>query len=258
MSPVIRISDETWERLKSFARPLEDSADDVVRRALDALVARTDRNSSTNNKSKISNEEPEKLKRKKTIKLPQREFREPLLQTLSELGGKATAKQIRQIMEEKMSSLLHPADYQPVSSGEVRWWNAVCWERKDLVEEGILSANSERGIWELSANYLNSTSNNGSCNDDNKRKQSKIRWKDDVCEALKYLDRGDGASLSAIYRAVKEIRRNAGRSVPISIEETIRQTLECNSKDSENFNGEDIFCMPSGKGVGIWGLRDLQ
>ena len=65
MSPVIRISDETWERLKSFARPLEDSADDVVRRALDALVARTDRNSSTNNKSKISNEEPEKLKRKK-------------------------------------------------------------------------------------------------------------------------------------------------------------------------------------------------
>ena len=30
MMPVIRISEKTWERLKSYARPLEDSADDVV------------------------------------------------------------------------------------------------------------------------------------------------------------------------------------------------------------------------------------
>lgn len=34
--PVIRISDSTWDRLKRWAEPLEDSADDAIRRVLDA------------------------------------------------------------------------------------------------------------------------------------------------------------------------------------------------------------------------------
>jgi putative N-acetylmannosamine-6-phosphate epimerase len=33
--PVIRISQQTWERLKTYATPLEDTADDVVNVALD-------------------------------------------------------------------------------------------------------------------------------------------------------------------------------------------------------------------------------
>jgi hypothetical protein len=37
--PVIRISQQTWERLKTYATPLEDTADDVVNIALDALEA---------------------------------------------------------------------------------------------------------------------------------------------------------------------------------------------------------------------------
>jgi hypothetical protein len=37
--PVIRISQQTWERLKTYATPLEDTADDVVNVALDALEA---------------------------------------------------------------------------------------------------------------------------------------------------------------------------------------------------------------------------
>ena len=45
MPRTIRISDATWERLKAWARPLEDSADDVVSRILDRAgdppVART-------------------------------------------------------------------------------------------------------------------------------------------------------------------------------------------------------------------------
>jgi hypothetical protein len=37
--PVIRISQQTWDRLKTYATPLEDTADDVVNIALDALEA---------------------------------------------------------------------------------------------------------------------------------------------------------------------------------------------------------------------------
>jgi hypothetical protein len=35
--PVIRISQHTWERLKTYATPLEHTANDVVNIALDAL-----------------------------------------------------------------------------------------------------------------------------------------------------------------------------------------------------------------------------
>src|SRR5436190_1788242 len=35
MAPVIRITDETYERLKAWAVPLEDRPEDVIRRVLD-------------------------------------------------------------------------------------------------------------------------------------------------------------------------------------------------------------------------------
>ena len=36
MAPVIRIGDDTWEMLKIWAVPLEDSADDALRKVLRA------------------------------------------------------------------------------------------------------------------------------------------------------------------------------------------------------------------------------
>ena len=39
MTPVIRISDATWERLKKFAIPLEDTPEDAVRRILEIAEA---------------------------------------------------------------------------------------------------------------------------------------------------------------------------------------------------------------------------
>jgi restriction endonuclease Mrr len=56
---------------------------------------------------------------------------------------------IRQVMEKKMASRLSEADLALVTSGEPRWWNAICWERADLVREGLF-ADSERGVWKLS------------------------------------------------------------------------------------------------------------
>ena len=40
MNPVLRVSDETFERLKAFAEPLEDTADDALRRVLDLAERR--------------------------------------------------------------------------------------------------------------------------------------------------------------------------------------------------------------------------
>jgi hypothetical protein len=83
-------------------------------------------------------------------------------------------------------------------------------------------------------------------------------WCDDVEEALTKLDRGSGASLRSIYQEVRRIRIVGLRSVPDSLEATIRRTLEDNSRDSDNYRGQDIFCMPLGKGAGVWGLRRMH
>jgi len=79
----------------------------------------------------------------------------------------------------------------------------------------------------------------------------KIRWVDDVRAALRAL--GGRASLHAIYREVESRRRDGNRSVPRTLEATIRRTLEDHSSDSKNFRGVDLF---TNVGRGEWALRD--
>lgn len=78
----------------------------------------------------------------------------------------------------------------------------------------------------------------------------KTRWVDDVRLALHQI--GGVASLHQIYRKVEEIRHSAGRSVPKTLEATIRRTIEDHSSDSENFRGVDVFEKVS---RGEWALR---
>ncbi len=84
-------------------------------------------------------------------------------------------------------------------------------------------------------------------------REERIRWCDDVKAALTQL--GGRAPLNAIYKEVRKIRRANGRSVPTSLEETIRRTLEDYSSDSKNYRAEDWFEMAEGKGNGVWALR---
>lgn len=79
-------------------------------------------------------------------------------------------------------------------------------------------------------------------------------WRDDVRIGLEKL--GGRSSLHRIYETVRKIRKAAGRSVPVSLDATIRRTLEDHSSDSDNYRGGlDLFCMPEGKGAGVWALR---
>ncbi len=149
MMPVIRISDETWEKLQRLATPLQDSADDVIGRAADIALAQQ-----SGTKRKTS---PKIVKRTNRSGgpvgkhlLPQKEFEVPLLKTLYELGGSAPTKQVRPIMEKKMKDRLREDDHRLVATGEPRWWNAICWARNELVKDGRMQKGSPRGLWELS------------------------------------------------------------------------------------------------------------
>ena len=80
-------------------------------------------------------------------------------------------------------------------------------------------------------------------------------WRDDVREAIRRL--GGKASLYRIYKEVEAIRRESCRSVPRTLEAVVRRTLEDHSSDSANYRGgRDLFCMPEGRGAGVWALRD--
>ena len=144
--PTIRISDKSLQRLKTWAEPLEDSADSALSKALDAAECYRE-----TQEPEPAPQVPESAPGSaKGPKLPQKAFREPLLEAIYELGGSAHVRDVRPVLKERMKPRLRPGDYEQVSSGDERWWNATCWERNDLVKEGYLRKDSPRGVWALS------------------------------------------------------------------------------------------------------------
>ena len=86
------------------------------------------------------------------------------------------------------------------------------------------------------------------------KKRNGVLWRDDIVDGLSRL--GGEADLHEIYRIVKDIRRNAGRSLPRSVDAVIRRELENNSSDSESFTGQrNLFRSVKGIGAGRWALR---
>lgn|SRR5262249_13644830 len=146
--PVVRLSQSTWERLQAHARPFEDTPDNIITAALDQL-------------DKLKGVRVAKAKAiaaaaqlpPKGPKTPQKAFRLPLFRTLRAMGGGGRTRDVRRLLKKRFATMrlsLNDADLALVSSGDPRWWNAVCWERRECLKEGLLRRDSERGVWELS------------------------------------------------------------------------------------------------------------
>src|SRR5882762_1126165 len=108
MMPVIRISDATYAELQKHAKPFEDSPESIIVKALKAL----DAEKGIKPKPLVIKPLP---KKNDGSKLPQKEFRLPLLITLLELGGSAAAKAVREKIEPMLASRLSAGDYEKVS-----------------------------------------------------------------------------------------------------------------------------------------------
>jgi len=90
------------------------------------------------------------IKRKSGEITSQREYRIPILETLIEIGGKGRMEKILKKIEGKIGNKLTTKDQEMLPSGtSVRWKNAAQWEREKMKEEGLLKADSPRGIWEI-------------------------------------------------------------------------------------------------------------
>ena len=151
MMPVIRISDATWDRLKGWAVPLEDTPDDALKKILDAadehLKCSRLASKSTEESSPSKTKSTEKPRRGK--KVPQLAFNDPILESLHELGGKGRATEVLKLVERKMKHLLGEFDYEALPSGDTRWEKTANWARYWLAKRGFLRSDSERGVWIL-------------------------------------------------------------------------------------------------------------
>ena len=153
--PVIRISDETWEAMKEWAVPLEDTPDDVVRRLIGMAREHRGRSADADESALQAEGIPTPAmagRLAKGLRVPEEEYKIPILQTVHELGGSARAGDVLAAVERKMKDQLSNVDYQPLpKTGEARWRNTAMWARKRLVQGDLLRGDSPRGVWELSA-----------------------------------------------------------------------------------------------------------
>ncbi len=79
-------------------------------------------------------------------------FRRPILETLVEMGGAGQVEKVLDRIGEKMKAILNDYDRQSLPSypNMVRWRNTAQWCRNSMVQEGLLKADSPRGVWEIS------------------------------------------------------------------------------------------------------------
>src|SRR3989338_5736332 len=101
---VIRITNTTWDRLKQWAIPLEDTPEDAVRKVIDAAEEFL-KCHQTIEKDRSTKEKAEpKGKLPKGLKTPEDAFRRPILESLYELGGRASVSDVLEIVEKKMKT----------------------------------------------------------------------------------------------------------------------------------------------------------
>ena len=91
--PVIRISQQTWERLKKHATPLVHTANDVVEMALEALDAQGTKHGTAFHagRSAVAAKKNSNRSKAEATPLPLKQLRAPLLEALFDKAAKRTA-----------------------------------------------------------------------------------------------------------------------------------------------------------------------
>ena len=157
MSPAVRISDANLEKLGEWAAPFKDTPNDALGNLMDAADKAGLRFSPKQTGSEVSgrrdaNQTALAKRTRKRGRIPQEVYESFILMAMYELDGKAKVSEVLDRVEDKMAGILdRDYDYQrPPTGTEVRWRNTARWARAALVDRGLITRGSPRGIWELS------------------------------------------------------------------------------------------------------------
>jgi Mrr restriction endonuclease-like protein len=165
MTLTIRIDDDVFEALKSHAEPLVDTPNSVLRRLL-GLASNRERPADEVEESPAPEEgsppaqrrgrKPPRGSRKGSRRrarpgsiLADEEYERPILQILSEKGGRAPTREVIDALGELLNGRLTATDRETLGSGQVRWRNRAQFVRLRLVERGDMAKDSPRGVWEI-------------------------------------------------------------------------------------------------------------
>ena len=139
MVPTIRVDEDVFKALQKKATPFVDTPNDVLRRLLGLTKEMARRPASSRSGSR---------RRGSGDYTRQGDFREPILEALSRLGGSGRMAQVLEEIGTHME-LKKPGDFESTKSGAVLWENRAQWERLAMVKEGLLKDDSPHGVWEL-------------------------------------------------------------------------------------------------------------
>lgn len=154
----IQVDDEVFSRLQGLAEPFVDTPNSVLRRmlglevdgAMQVLAKQTadgrggpppgeDEDTMTNSAGAMT----------APLMTPQKDFRPMIVELLKETGGGRRMQEVLDEIEERMGSRFQPHDWEPVTTGEIRWRNSARWERMKMADEGLIKKGTAAGWWEL-------------------------------------------------------------------------------------------------------------
>jgi len=141
--------------LQEAATPFIDTPDDVIKRVLQlnrskALAGEATTTHSAPGRNWVASPKQEYQRSGRGKKTHQSEYRLPILHALDELGGRGALNDVLAKVYAQMEDRLNEYDLARLDSDrDIRWRNTAMWERKRMVEEGLLRADSPVGIWEL-------------------------------------------------------------------------------------------------------------
>jgi len=81
------------------------------------------------------------------------EYYLPILRVLTSMGGSSKVTDVLDEVGRVMKPILKDVDHEPLASEpeNPRWRNTAQWARHGMVQEGLLAADSPRGIWQITA-----------------------------------------------------------------------------------------------------------
>ena len=153
-TPSIQVDDEVYKALQARAVPLEDSANDVLRRLLriDEELAALPVIHPVAPTSPVANAAPvprraRQMRSRDLDATPKEDYWIPILQFLADNGGQARTADALEHLSRTVR--LRPDDLKPITTGEERWRNRAKWARKDMMMSALIASNSPHGLWEI-------------------------------------------------------------------------------------------------------------
>lgn len=145
--PTIRVDDDVFSGLQQLAEPFTDTPNTVIRR----LLAQAGIPQGKVEQPKAGPKPARTTKGKLT---QQNVYEKYLLSVLAaQFNGVGRKHEISRAVINLMErhGLIGPEEHEFVSTGESRAENTVAWARNALKDRGLISANSPRGTWEITA-----------------------------------------------------------------------------------------------------------